>query len=137
MPIHTAAAAVCHLCGLAASSCIPRAGRGGTSAGSGGRASASRSCRTRCSTVAARMTPWQVACIGSAASAAREPSRRARAQSHESVTSRPSSTDSTMSRSARSRASRPPGAKAGTKRTPKLRATSSSQSPTMHAQACA
>eukprot|EP00965_Chrysotila_dentata_P074866 2474137-Pleurochrysis_carterae.AAC.1 len=41
MPIHTAAAAACHLCGLAASSCSPRAGRGGTSAGSGGRASAS------------------------------------------------------------------------------------------------
>eukprot|EP00965_Chrysotila_dentata_P107397 3548364-Pleurochrysis_carterae.AAC.1 len=52
-----------------------------------------------------------------------------------SVTSRPSSMDSTTSRSARSRASRPPGAQAGTKRTSNLRATSSSQSPAMHAQA--
>eukprot|EP00965_Chrysotila_dentata_P106336 3512353-Pleurochrysis_carterae.AAC.1 len=42
MPIHTAAAAACHLCGLAASSWRPRAGRGGSSTGSAGRASASR-----------------------------------------------------------------------------------------------
>eukprot|EP00965_Chrysotila_dentata_P195812 6177199-Pleurochrysis_carterae.AAC.1 len=57
MPIHTAAAAACHLCGLAASSWSPRAGRGGASTGSAGRASASRCCHRRCSAVAAMIAP--------------------------------------------------------------------------------
>eukprot|EP00965_Chrysotila_dentata_P005025 164659-Pleurochrysis_carterae.AAC.5 len=137
MPIQTAAAAACHLCGLAASSWRPRAGRGGSSTGSAGRASASRCCHRRCSAVAAMIAPWHAAALMSHCAPPLASSGLAYSQSHASITSCPSSSSSTISRSACSRACRPPGAACWSWRTPSALATSASKSPAMHAHACA